>query len=67
MNNAERLQQVLDTLQQIELRASYDNMNHMLGCLQVLSEIRDSVRAIEEKQAQDDNVNVEVIDGERAD
>lgn len=67
MNNADRIQLVIDTLQQIELKASYDNMNHLLGCLQTLAEIRDNVREIEERQAQNNNVNVDVINGERAD
>ena len=68
MNNADRLQQVIDTLQELELKASYDNMNHMLGCLQVLAEIRDNVRKLEnDKQEKDNDVNVEVFECGRAD
>lgn len=68
MNNADKIQLVIDTLQQLELRASYDNMNHLLGCLQALTEIQSSVRDIEECRCKkDDNVKTEVLDCGRAD
>ena len=37
----ENIQLVIDTLQQLEIKATYENMNHLMGCLQMLATIRD--------------------------
>lgn len=38
----EKIQLVIDTLQQINIPATYENMNHLMACLQLLCQIRDS-------------------------
>lgn len=43
MNNAEKIQAVLNTLDQIEVKASYDNMNRLLGIHKVLIGVRDDL------------------------
>lgn len=52
MSNAEKIQAVLNTLDQIEVKASYDNTNRLLGIHKVLMEVRDDlakpVKAAEE-------------------
>ena len=48
-----KVQQVMDTIQQFEMKPTYDNCNHMLGCLQALAEIREylmNVPATEEAE-----------------
>ena len=44
--NANKIQMVLDTLQQIDIKATYDNCRYMLGCLDTLSSVRDSLVGI---------------------
>lgn len=62
MNNADRIQLVIDTLQHVVLTATCDNLSHMLGCLQELAEIRDSVRSIESNTGEkNDDIKVEVF------
>ena len=43
MSNAEKIQAVLNTLDQIEVKASYDNTNRLLGIHKVLMEVRDDL------------------------
>ena len=42
MNDAEKLQAVINTLEQMMIPATYDNVNRMLGIYQTLIEIRDT-------------------------
>ena len=42
MNNAEKIQAVINTLEQLMIPATYDNVNRMLGVYQTLLEVRDS-------------------------
>lgn len=55
MTNAEKIQAVIDTLQQLQLPATYDNMSRLLGSLQALGEIRDEMT----KDEVDDDVQRE--------
>ena len=41
MNDREKIQAVLNTLEQMMIPATYDNVNRMLGVYQTLVEIRD--------------------------
>ena len=43
MSKAEKIQAVLNTLDQIEVKASYDNTNKILGIHKVLMAIRDEL------------------------
>lgn len=52
---SEEIQKVLNTLECIEMQATFDNCNRMLGSLQKLAEIRDEL----EKRFSDGNINDE--------
>ena len=53
MNNAEKIQAVINTLEQMMIPATYDNVNRMLGVYQTLIDVRDSKP---EEKAVKDNV-----------
>ena len=42
MNEKEKIQAVINTLEQLMIQATYDNVNRMLGIYQTLIEIRDT-------------------------
>lgn len=44
MDVANELQRVIDTLSSLNIVSTYNNMNKLLGCLQVLANIRDVVK-----------------------
>lgn len=46
--NAAKLQRVMNTLQDLDIKSTFDNMNKLLGCLQTLAEVRDSLSQIKE-------------------
>ena len=47
MDNANRIQAVINTLQTLEMPPTYDNANKMLGIYKTLVEIRDELAGIE--------------------
>ena len=49
MKNTEKIQAVINTLESMEIRITYDNMNRMLGVYQTLAQVRDELAAEEEK------------------
>lgn len=51
MNNAERIQAVINTLEQLAMPATYDNVNRMLGIYSTLIEVRDELQREEAKHA----------------
>ena len=42
---ANKLQAVINTLEGLEIKAKKDTMMQLLGCMQVLSEVRDALNA----------------------
>ena len=52
MNEKEKIQAVINTLEQLMIPATYDNVNRMLGVYQTLIEVRDSEP--EEKAVEND-------------
>lgn len=57
-----KTQNVMDTIQLLEMKSTYDNCNYMLGCLQALAEIREYLNNLpEEKEAPD--IKEEIING----
>ena len=42
MNEKEKIQAVINTLEQLMIPATYDNVNRLLGIYQTLIEIRDT-------------------------
>ena len=45
---AGKIQIVINTIQALEIRATYENMNHLMGALKLLAEIRDGMNAGQE-------------------
>lgn len=50
---ATKVQAVINTLESLNIPATYDNMNKLLGCLQVLAEVRDAISKEEEPDGND--------------
>lgn len=44
MDNADRIQAVINTLETIQIPATYDNVNRVLGIYNTLVEARESLR-----------------------
>lgn len=44
---ANKIQAVINTLQELDMKPSYTNMDKMLGCLQTLVQVRDSLKEVE--------------------
>ena len=44
MDYATNIQNVITTLEGLEIKSSYDNMDRLLGCMQLLARIRDELR-----------------------
>lgn len=44
MDNADRIQAVINTLETIMIPATYDNANRVLGIYNTLAEVRESLR-----------------------
>ena len=40
---ANRIQVAINTLQTLEIKATFDNMNHMMGAIQTLAMVRDEL------------------------
>jgi len=55
--NAEELQKVINTLELLDIRPTYDNMSKLLGCMQVLVEVRDDIK--KQEVAVDGNADTE--------
>lgn len=44
MDNADKIQAVINTLDTLMIPATYDNVNRVLGMYNTLAEVRDSLR-----------------------
>jgi len=51
---AEKIQIVINTLQDLDIKSTFDNMNHLLACMKMLAEIRDELR-------KEPEINLEVV------
>ena len=56
-----KIQIVINTIQALEIKASFENMNHLMAVLKLLAEIRDSL-ATSDKEAK-----LEVVENGDAD
>lgn len=52
MNDSEKIQAVINTLEQLMIPATFNNVNRMLGIYQTLAEIRDG----KQKEVAEDGV-----------
>ena len=53
MDTAAKIQAVISTLQGLDIKASFENVNHMLGIYQTLAGIRDELQTCELKEETD--------------
>ena len=44
MDYSIQIQNVITTLEGLEIKATYNNMDRLLGCMQLLAKIRDGLR-----------------------
>ena len=51
MTNAEKLQAIMNTLETLDIKPSYDNCNKLLGIYRTLAEVRDKIH---NEEASDD-------------
>ena len=51
MDNADRIQAVINTLDTLMIPATYDNVNRVLGIYNTLAEVRDDLRKEAESHA----------------
>ena len=49
MTTADMVQAVINTLQGLDIKATYENMDKLLGCLQMLAKVRDRLNLPEVK------------------
>ena len=47
---AQRIQMTINTLQTLEIKATFDNMNHMMGAIQTLAMVRDELGKIDKAE-----------------
>ena len=52
---ADKIQAVINTLEELDIKSTYDNMNKILGCMQMLAGIRDDLG----KEAPNGNADAE--------
>ena len=57
MNDADKIQIVINTISELKINATFDNMNRLLGMYQMLTEVRDHIRSME--VAKDGNTDVQ--------
>jgi hypothetical protein len=60
-DQATKIQVVINTLQAMEIKATFDNMNHMMAVLKILAEVRDAIAAPGEE------IKLEVVEDGKAD
>ena len=51
MDYSIQIQNVITTLEGLEIKATYNNMDRLLGCMQVLAKIRDELREVKTENA----------------
>ena len=52
---AEKLQIVMNTIQDLDIKSTFDNMNHLLGVLQTLAGIRDELGQMAAEEVKEDD------------
>ena len=63
MDISNEAQRVINTLSTLEITSTYENMDKLLGCLQVMARIRDAAQALVRQgaamEAEDGNIDAE--------
>ena len=60
-DQATKIQVAINTLQAMEIKATFDNMNHMMAVLKLLADVRDAIATPNEE------VTLEVVEDGKAD
>ena len=45
-DNAVKIQAVINTIESLDIKATFENANKVMGCLQQLADIRDTMKGI---------------------
>ena len=54
MDTSAKIQIVINTIQGLDIKASFDNVNHMMGILKTLAAIRDELQTCDLKEVTND-------------
>ena len=57
MKLANKVQIAINTIQTIKIEAEFDTMNHMMGALQTLAQVRDELKAMAENENEEGQSN----------
>ena len=49
MNAASKIQAIMNTLQELNIPATVDNMSKLLGCQQTLADVRDEMQRMQQE------------------
>lgn len=52
---ANKIQAVINTLQGLDIKSTFDNTSKLFGCYQVLAEVRDALNSMKEDQDGNDH------------
>lgn len=64
---ANKIQMVIDTLQGLDIKSTFSNMNHLMGAIQMLVQVRDEINGKENGQVLELMADGEKIGEERVD
>lgn len=56
MNNADKIQAVINTIEAIMIPANYENVSRMTGILKTLAEVREDLRREAERDGEGDGI-----------
>lgn len=67
----DQIQAVINTLQELEIKATYGNLDRLLGCIQVLNKVKEQMQSPAENPEPDitidpeENPVIEIAGGQR--
>ena len=56
---ANKIQVVITTLEDLDIKATYDNMNHMMGIYHTLADVRDKLNSMKQEEQEHGNADAE--------
>ena len=57
------VQAVIDTLQDLDIKSTYNNLNRLMGAMQMLFRIRESLQSQAKKDTEPNVVNIDTSEG----
>lgn len=64
---ANKIQIVINTIQDLDIKSTFDNMNHLMGALKTLAGIRDELKAMNSAEVVELFADGEKVEEERKD